>query len=387
MPTLPRPAAPLALLLLALLLPAAASATITTIGSTLQTPPNAGFGCESVPQITGIDGSQTLVASGQPDCTWRQTGVFGSDTDPRFSSVPGDGRITKVEVLTGANPAPLRFVIIRQLGNVGGTANSQCCFFKSETLPMPMRPNQVNTFDVNIPVERNTLNGIRAFDLVAISATTGQGTLPLLETGPHNINTVLTPGAVDVGYFYPRMGANPNDAGGGRLEAGTSGLELTVRWTWVSADDPSLTPGGGGGGGGGGGTDNGGGGGGGTDNGGGGTQNPPVLPKAPTLAGTTARIKANRAPLTLRCAAAAACAGKLQLLAPTAKKGARAAAKQPVSYGKATYKLKAGGKATVKIALTPAARKLLRKRAKVAAVLQLTPTGGKATTKKVTLRR
>ena len=164
-----------------LVLPGSASAIVSQLGSNLQAAPNVTFGCESVPQISNFAGDQFLVPSGQTDCTWRQTGVFGS-TEPnetRFSSVPGDGRITKVEVRAGANPAPLRFVVIRQLGNVGGTANSQCCFFRSETAPTPMAPNTVNTVNLNIPVERNTLNGIRAFDLVGISAAAGQGALPL----------------------------------------------------------------------------------------------------------------------------------------------------------------------------------------------------------------
>jgi len=342
-----------------LVLPGSASAIVSQLGSNLQAAPNVTFGCEFVPQISNFAGDQFLVPSGQTDCTWRQSGVFGS-TDPnetRFSSVPGDGRITKVEVRTGANPAPLRFVVIRQLGNVGGTANSQCCFFRSETEPVTMAPNTVNTVNLNIPVERNTLNGIRAFDLVGISAAAGQGALPLLETGPHNINTVLTNGAVDAGYFYPRMGAIANDSGGGRLEAGTSGYELTVRWTWVSADDPSLVGG------------------------------PAGTPLPPTLAAAAATVREGRVSFALRCAANEKCAGAAQVLARGAGGRATAAAKKPVSYGKASYSIAAGKKATLKVKLTAAARKALKRKRKLAATLTLTPKGGTAVSKKVTLKR
>ena len=200
-----------------LVLPGSASAIVSQLGSNLQAAPNVTFGCEFVPQISNFAGDQFLVPSGQTDCTWRQSGVFGS-TDPnetRFSSVPGDGRITKVEVRTGANPAPLRFVVIRQLGNVGGTANSQCCFFRSET-SLTMAPT---------PSTRSTEHPGRAqhaqrsaFDLVA-SAPPPARALPLLETGPHNINTVLTNGAVDAATSTRGWG-DANDSGGGRLEAG-----------------------------------------------------------------------------------------------------------------------------------------------------------------------
>src|ERR1044072_6910187 len=198
-----RIATTLLVLAAALALPAAASGQAVTFGSPLTVAPNATFGCETMPTpIPDASGNYAFVPSGVPDCTWRQSGVFAPQPgDPRFSSVPGDGRITRVEVAAGPTPAPLRFVVFSQLGNVGGTENSQCCFFVSETQPVALQPNVINTFAVNIPVERNTLKGIRRFDLMGISAASGTGTLPLAQVGPINTFALTTPGSENAAYW------------------------------------------------------------------------------------------------------------------------------------------------------------------------------------------
>lgn len=364
---------PLLILLLLVAAPGA-RATVTTFGSGLGTAPDGTVGCDVTPVIANPNGDFAFQPSGQPDCTWRQTGVFGSATDPRFSSVPGDGRITKVEVRSGPNPAPLRFVVIRQLGNAGATQDTQCCFFVSETAPMTLAPNAISTFDVNIAVQRNTLDGVRAFDLMAVSAAAGAGTLPLLQTGPQNTFAITQNGAVDAGFFYPRMGTQPNDTGGGRREQGISGIELTVRWTWVSADDPSLAPGPAPG-----------------------TVTPqpgPVVPVTPApaaapvpgLVRSTAAVRDGRAAIALTCKGNALCAGQLELLARTGTARA-AASKGATSYGKASYSVKAGAKASVKIKLGTKGRSALRKHKRLKAVLVLTPKGGKAVRRQLTLTR
>jgi len=332
---------------LALVAPASTSATVTTFGSSLAAAPNATFGCELGPFTVDGNFDVLLSSSGAGDCTWRQQGVFGSLTDPRAGSVPGDGRITQVQVRAGANPAPLRFVIFRQLGNVGGTTNSQCCFFVRETAPVTLQPNRINTFRVNIPVERNTLKGIRAYDLVGISAAANTGSLPILEVGPHNLFATNTPGAVDAGYFYPRIGSIPNDTGGGRPEQGYSGAELTVRWTWVSANDP-------------------------------------LLANAPVIAGTIPQINGGRAGFPLRCTSVADCVGLMSLLGDS--RGTRATAARTISYGKGRYSIKSGKKATVRLKLSSKARALLRRKGRLKAKLKLTPPSGKSVTRTVTLR-
>jgi hypothetical protein len=210
----------------ALLVPASASADFVTLGSPLAETPNVTDGCESMPQIIDTQGHMGPVPSGTADCTWRQAGVFGALEDPRGSTAPGTGRITTISVRSGPNPSPLRFQIIRQLGSV-------CCFFVRETNPVTPAPNAVSTFNVDLPVERNVDNsGIIAYDQIALAGVTGGGSLPLHSNGMTSIFDQTTFGNPSAGFYYPRMGAIPNDAGGGRHEGGLPGIEVLMRWTW-----------------------------------------------------------------------------------------------------------------------------------------------------------
>lgn len=352
--------------LAALALPASAFAQAQTFGSPLTAPANLPIGCDQKPIIINVNGDYGP-SPGAADCTWRQSGVFaGAPTDPRFSSVPGDGTITRVEVLASANPAPLRFVVLSQLGNLGGTENFQCCFFQSETAPVALTPNVVNTFNVNIPVQRNTLDGIRRFDLMAISAEAGGGrTLPLAQVAPRINNfDMFQPGSVNAGFFYPRMSANGQDQGGGRREEGVPGVEVLVRWTW-QPPGVAQQPGGGGG---------------------GGQVIGPVGP-ALNLRGA-APVRDNRALIPLICNGDAACAGQLQLLARAAGAAGKKKKAKPKSYGSAPYSVPAGGKATVKIKLNKAGKKALKGKKKgLWVTLKLQPKGGAAVTSKVKIKR
>jgi hypothetical protein len=360
-PHLPRLLAGVLVAGIGLALPSAASGQPRAFGSPLTAAPTASFGCEAMPTLRpDASGEYDLVPSGAPTCTWRQSGVFGNLADPRFSSVPGDGRITRVEVRAGPNPAPLSFVVMSQLGNVGGTENSQCCFFVSETAPVALQPNVVNTFAVNIPVQRNTLDGIRRFDLLGVSAAAGTGALPLAQVGPVNAFQMTAPGSVNAGYWYPRLSGNGQDLGGGRREEGIPGLELLVRWTW----EPAGAGGGGGGG-----------------------QVMPLPPGAVVRTGP-GRIRSGNALIDLACNGNAVCVGQLELLAARARGAAkRRKAKRPLSYGKARYSIPAGGKATVKVKLNRAGKKRLKARKSLTMTLRLTPKGGTPVTSRLKLKR
>src|SRR5687767_2336669 len=76
-----------------------------TLGSPLQQAPNISLDCSLMPALLpDASGNYGAFPSGVPDCTWRQSGVFGILTDPRVSSVPGDGRIISISVRSGPNP-------------------------------------------------------------------------------------------------------------------------------------------------------------------------------------------------------------------------------------------------------------------------------------------
>jgi hypothetical protein len=363
----PRVLAVLAAFALLLVAPALSQGAAVQFGSSLTPGPVAGFGCEAEPVLINSPnwGDYGLVPNTKSaDCTWRQAGVWGSETDPRASSVPSDGRIVRAEVLSGANPAPLRISVLRQLGT-GGFAG-QCCFFVSETAPIPLTPNAVTTIPLDIAVERNTLKGILAVDLMGISAATGAGSLPLRVVGPSNSLTIPI-GNPMAGAFYPRVGSIPNDSGGGRREEGVPGLEVLVRWTFCASGDASCQPAG--------------------------PAVAPVAPPAgpaaiiaPTLARKLAQVKENNAFVQLLCGADAPCKGQLELVS---NGGALASGRAPkrVVYGSAHYKLAAGAKKSVAVTLNRRGRKLLRKNSRATVTLRTLPKGGAATTAKITLAR
>jgi hypothetical protein len=133
--------------------------------------------------------------------------------------------------------------------------------------------NAVETFPVNLPVERNTntTNQIITQDNIGVSAVAGQGTLPLHDNGRHNILDPIDP-ANNASWYYPRLGAAAGDSGGGRSPngSGNGGWKVLIQVGWCPAGQTCGT-GGGTGGDPGGGTGGGGTGGGGTGGGGGGT--------------------------------------------------------------------------------------------------------------------
>lgn len=372
----PRFGAALAVFALLLAAPTLSAAAPVQFGSGLLPGSNAGFGCELEPFLVNSPnwGDYGLVPNSKgPDCTWRQAGVWGLETDPRVSSVPGDGRIIRAEVLSGPNPAPLRIAVLRQIGT-GGFAG-QCCFFVSETPPVPLVPSAITTIPLDIAVERNTLKGFLAADLMGISAAVGTGTLPIRVVGSTNVfNDPI--GNSRAGAFYPRMGTIPNDSGGGRREEGVPGLEVLVRWTWCARGDASCDPA--------------------AQQ----TSPPAVKPTAPpagpaaiiapTLARQLAQVRENQAFVKLLCGSDAACAGRLELVSSggaLASASARGTKPKPVVYGSVKYNLAAGAKGSVAVTLNRRGRALLSKREKATVTLRLLPKGGAPSSTKLTLAR
>jgi hypothetical protein len=351
---------PLLVLCSWLALQGVASAQSVTMGSPLTVAPNVDWGCEAQPAIADVNGNFGLFASNAPDCTWRQSGVFGvTSGDTRFSSVPGTGTITSVSVRSGPTPAPLRFVIFRTLSTPGFGGEAQCCFYVGESDPVQPQPNTVTTFQTNIPVTRDTINGFLAADLFGISAASNTGALPLFIPGQPNAFNLTTPGSVNAGFFYPRLGTNPNDSGGGRREDGIPGVELTVQWTWCPAGQ-TCGAGGGGGGGGGGAT-------------------------GPAVRNQGAQVARGRAPIDLVCNGNAVCRGLLELVANA---GATAAGnKKTPTFGKKRFELQPGATGIVDVKLKGKAKKQVKKTGSYPVTARLTPDGGSPVTFSVTLSR
>lgn len=197
----------------------ASAAPLQSFGDPLTDPANATFGCETVPQIGDTSGNFFAFASNQPDCTWFNTGG---------GTVPGDGLVQTVTIRSGPRPAQIRFVVVRTLAQPGtGTA---CCFFAGESPLFQPAPNSVQTFPVNLAVERNTnpKTAIVTQDNIGVSAVSGTGTLPVHDSGRHNIFDPIDPGN-NASWAYPRLGAAAGDSGGGREPSGGGGWRVLVR--------------------------------------------------------------------------------------------------------------------------------------------------------------
>jgi hypothetical protein len=251
-----------ALVGLALFAPASAGAQSRTLGSPLTAEPNLNLGCETRLALGDDGGTGNYYASpsNQPDCTWRQQGVFGVtdyNQDGRTSSVPGTGRITNIAVRSGPNPGLIRFVILRELlcpsttcavggpGAVGGsTGGSYCCYFVEEGPIVRPTPNAITNFPTNFLVQRNAdSNNVLAADHVAISGVSGTGSLPLSSNGRNNAFYYTQRGSPNASFWYPRMGGLPNDPAAGRREEGAiPGVEILMRWTWCPAGQTCAGP-------------------------------------------------------------------------------------------------------------------------------------------------
>jgi hypothetical protein len=96
---------------------------------------------------------------------------------------------------------------------------------------------------------------------------------------------------------------------------------------------------------------------------------------APKLTGTVTTTFSGTVTFTLSCPAGATCSGKVAIVA----------SRKTIGAGR--YAVAAGKKTKVKVKLTKAGRKLLKhKHNKLAATLKLTPTGGRPTTHRLTLK-
>lgn len=211
----------------ALTLGAASTADAQTFGSNLRQPANAGFGCESVPTFDVFTGAPTLAPSGQSTCSLRSSGRIGSLRN--WSAAPADGRIVRISVRSGPNPAPLRVWIgaasTRSDGAGGG--DFSCCTVRRVTRVFRPRPNRVTTRRVNLRVTRDRSGNADFFDVVGLSGA-GPGTLPL-----HDEQTAgqFRQGSGLVNFTWPQV-----RRGDTRVDwHPADGLELLFRWRFRRA--------------------------------------------------------------------------------------------------------------------------------------------------------
>jgi hypothetical protein len=135
--------------------------------------------------------------------------------------VPAKGRIVRIRVRAGNNPAPLRLTIMTASSST--TNGFTCCTARRYGPVFRPRANRITTVRTNMAVRRDNPNGTSQFnDVVAISAV-GPGTLPLRDEG--TAGTFADGGAL-AGYYYPMAAI-----GDPRVENnGADGLDVLFQW-------------------------------------------------------------------------------------------------------------------------------------------------------------
>jgi hypothetical protein len=188
-------------------------------GGRLNAPANVGFGCEAAPVLDPITGVPSLFATNQRTCTFRHVGYINSN---RITSiVPANGRIVRIRVRSGPNPAPLRLTI---LGASSSIANGfSCCTARRFGRVFRPRANRVTTIRTNVRVRRSNPNGATQFnDVVALSAV-GPGTLPMRDQGTAG---TFSSGSALTELWYPLTAR-----GDPRVEqTRADGLDLLFQW-------------------------------------------------------------------------------------------------------------------------------------------------------------
>jgi hypothetical protein len=207
----------------------ASPASARWYGSTLKAAPNATYGCESA-IISAPLGGFVLAPTAQTSCTYRHAGYLFTQR-PTFLA-PRSGRITRIKVKSGPNPAKLRLTILTGSSRVDTFTGRDlpgtytCCTARFVGKPFRPRANRTTTKKVKARVfnvrSKRLRHRIHSSDGVALSAV-GPGTLPL-SIGPvlggYDTGTPLL-----TGYFpYTRKGEP-------RVEGySLTGIDLLFQW-------------------------------------------------------------------------------------------------------------------------------------------------------------
>ncbi|MFN8201453.1 MAG: hypothetical protein U0S48_02740 [Solirubrobacteraceae bacterium] len=210
-----------------MLVPATADAA--WFGSTMTAPVNTSYGCEAA-LILGPVGGVQLAPTNQTSCTYKHGGYLGSN---RLGSVvPGTGRIARIRVKSGPNPAPLRLTILTGSARIDLTSGADipetytCCTARYLGPMFRPRPNAVTVRRVNVPVfdtrSGRLDNRTHATDVVAISAF-GPGTLPLAVRD--DVGTTASGSPIATGFWSATATNEP------RVDGYTmTGIDVLLGW-------------------------------------------------------------------------------------------------------------------------------------------------------------
>jgi hypothetical protein len=172
-----------------------ATASAKWYGSTLQGPANATYGCEAAMVADGL-GSIVLTPTNQTSCTYRHGGYLFNLGRPTFL-VPASGRIKRIRVKSGPNPAKLRLTILSGSSRVDTFSGQDlpgtytCCTARYIGKAFRPRPNAITTKRVNAKV-----SNVRSKDInIRIHSSDG---VALTAVGPGTVSLSIGP---DLGSF------------------------------------------------------------------------------------------------------------------------------------------------------------------------------------------
>ncbi len=359
---------------LLLAVPAAAHAqapVLATNGSTLQAAPNLNLPgganqCAARPYIGLGAGQIQFINTGQSTCMWFST-QYGPTGDIIANTyVPrGAGYVTRVRVRSGDAPAPLQFAI---LGSGGGL----CCTTQRVSPVFQPQPNQINEFTVNLPAGSGVgaTNGSQYNDILVVQVA-GPGSLPVNDRGAHGFIFDSPANQARASFLHPALAAGASNTDVGIMD----GYEVLLQYDWcgvpmtlgapapVAPADPNActAPV---------------------------ATAPPVGPavtpvQAPIpleVAARTALVRSNIASLRFKCILDATCRGSIRLL----PRGAAAA--KVATYGTAKYTIKAKKTVRIKVKLSSAGRKALKRKKKLPVTIAVT-SGTSSWTLTATLKR
>ena len=209
----------------------ASPASARWYGSKFRGAANATYGCESALVRAPLGGNQ-LSPSGQRSCTYRHGGYLFSNR--RTFLTPGNGRVTRIRVKSGPNPAKLRLTVLTASSRVDPfTGQDQpgtytCCTARYVGRAFRPRANRITRKRVNVRVHdvrsKQLQLRIHSSDGLALTAV-GPGRLPL-HLGP-------SPGGFDAGTpiatsYFPRTRKGDPRVDGYSM----TGIDLLFQWNF-----------------------------------------------------------------------------------------------------------------------------------------------------------
>ena len=292
--------------------------------------------------------------------------MWSYTTDPNTGSglgLPGTGTVTKVRVKSGPNPAPLQIAIVRNLvqrnpQNPNEIRDQSCCTVRSVGPVFQPTPNAVTETVVNLPFEQVAAQGNLSGwnDLLAVSAYSATGTLPISSTGPHRAFTGNVP---TTNFSYPAL-TKPGDFSDGSFAY--PNYQLLMQYDTAAAPCPGAAAAG--------------------SKASQACSKQPVTPAkiAPaSVLSKSLKMRKGKVKISVRCTLPKGqrCKGRVSLLT---------AAKKPKALAGKSMNVKGTKKATVTLKLSKKARKRVRKKKnKVTAVINMGAQGTK--TKNLVLKR